>query len=73
MRPGVKCLITMDDIRDVLESDTWKVWQIMLGREEHARLMERDEMMNKKEVYREKPDLVRAAKDKLCVLYLWKR
>lgn len=59
----MRCLITMDDNGDVLESDTRQPTTAMLAREEFARLMGRAERNYKKEVCIEKQDLRGAAED----------
>lgn len=50
MRPCVKCPTSKDDIHDLPESDRWQLGQTMLGREKCARLIKRDERMDKDDV-----------------------
>lgn len=71
LRYCVRCLLTMDKIQDLRESDNWHVRQTMHAKEEYPRLMRRAEMMDRNDVYREKPDLVHAGQDKMSVMSIF--
>lgn len=68
----MKCLVTMDNIRDLRESDNRQLGQTILAREGYPWLIKRAERMDKKYFYRKKWYLGRAAKDKLTLLSLLK-
>lgn len=74
MRDFVRCLVTMEDICDIRESDTEQLRETKREREECTGLMINSQSLGKKGVHREKPDSVRAAKDKLSMMPLskWK-
>lgn len=62
----------MDDNHDLQEGDVRQKRRTRHARDEYARSIGRHKKMSKKEIHKEKQDLVLAAEDKVSVLSLLK-